>query len=527
MADNEILQRVYPYIGGLQNVSRTISRKNTLYVILKDAGAVDLPAVRQVSGVADALLDRGRLTLALLQQEQEVPAMAEKRDGAELAKEILELVGGEENVTSLTHCVTRLRFELKDTKKAQTDTLKKTDGVLGVMMAGGQYQVLIGARVQEIFDEVCKITHFESQPKTQAEDNKPFYSKILPFIAATFSPSAMMLCAAGMIKGILALLVALNWMNSSSGIYVLLSGIANAPFYFMPVLIAYNIAKKMQSDVFTAVTVGLALCIPSINGVDIELFGHVFNNTYTTTVLPAFFTVILAVYVERFLNKHLPNVIKGFLTPMLILITVVPIGYMIVGPAANLLAQGVSFVMNLLYNFNHVLSDVVIGGLYQIMVVFGIHGVIVLPGYMDVMSGIPSANWAALGVASFSMLGVTLGILCKTKSRKLKELALPAAVSAFFGVTEPATYAIVMPRMKYMVVACISGAVAGGVGGLFDFMIYTIPGMGIFKIPGYINPENPIQSLIVACGVMLLATALAFVVTYIMFNDSQYGDDQD
>ena len=339
MAEQDILQSVYPYIGGQENVSRTIPRKGTLYLMLKDAGVVNLAAVNQVQGVISAELERGRLTLQLEGKEQEVPGMAEKRNGAELAKEILELVGGEENVISLTHCVTRLRFELKNVKKAQTEQLKKTNGVLGVMVAGGQYQVLIGARVQEIYDEVCKITRFAEPSKQQSEENKPFYSKILPFIAAAFSPSAMMLCAAGMIKGILALITALGWMSKEAGIYVLLSGIANSPFFFLPALIGYNIAKRMKSDIFTAVTVGLALCIPSINGVDIELFGHVFNNTYTSTVLPAFFTVILAVYAERFLNKHLPDMVKGFLTPMLIFVIVVPIGYMLVGPAANLLAD--------------------------------------------------------------------------------------------------------------------------------------------------------------------------------------------
>ena len=527
MAEQDILQSVYPYIGGQENVSRTIPRKGTLYLMLKDAGVVNLAAVNQVQGVISAELERGRLTLQLEGKEQEVPGMAEKRNGAELAKEILELVGGEENVISLTHCVTRLRFELKNVKKAQTEQLKKTNGVLGVMVAGGQYQVLIGARVQEIYDEVCKITRFAEPSKQQSEENKPFYSKILPFIAAAFSPSAMMLCAAGMIKGILALITALGWMSKEAGIYVLLSGIANAPFFFLPALIGYNIAKRMKSDIFTAVTVGLALCIPSINGVDIELFGHVFNNTYTSTVLPAFFTVILAVYAERFLNKHLPDMVKGFLTPMLIFVIVVPIGYMLVGPAANLLADGVSFVINLLYNFNHILSDVVIGGFYQILVVLGVHSVIVLPALMDVMAGTPSPNYASLGVVSFAVLGVTLGILCKTKSKKLKELALPAAVSALFGVTEPATYAIVMPRMKYLVVTCVSSAIACGVGGLFGFAVYTIPGFGIFKIPGYIDPANPVQSLIVASGVMLLATALGFIITYVMFNDAQYGDDKE
>lgn len=153
MAEQDILQSVYPYIGGQENVSRTIPRKGTLYLMLKDAGVVNLAAVNQVQGVISAELERGRLTLQLEGKEQEVPGMAEKRNGAELAKEILELVGGEENVISLTHCVTRLRFELKNVKKAQTEQLKKTNGVLGVMVAGGQYQVLIGARVQEIYDE--------------------------------------------------------------------------------------------------------------------------------------------------------------------------------------------------------------------------------------------------------------------------------------------------------------------------------------------------------------------------------------
>jgi len=186
MAEQDILQSVYPYIGGQENVSRTIPRKGTLYLMLKDAGVVNLAAVNQVQGVISAELERGRLTLQLEGKEQEVPGMAEKRNGAELAKEILELVGGEENVISLTHCVTRLRFELKNVKKAQTEQLKKTNGVLGVMVAGGQYQVLIGARVQEIYDEVCKITRFAEPSKQQSEENKPFYSKILPFLQQHF-----------------------------------------------------------------------------------------------------------------------------------------------------------------------------------------------------------------------------------------------------------------------------------------------------------------------------------------------------
>lgn len=437
-----------------------------------------------------------------------------------LGKKIIENVGGEANVISLMHCVTRLRFKLKDESKANTEILKNMEGVITVMKSGGQYQVVIGNHVDDVYQDILKISNITgaSDDETPIEKKK-IGATILDFIAAAVAPSTMVICGAGIIKGLLALLTTFGWMSSESGIYILLSGVVNAPFFFIPVLISYNVAKKMNTNVFTGLTVGLALCLPALNGVDINLFGNVLNVSYSSTVLPAIFCTLLAAYTEKFLNKHIPDVVKAFLTPALILLFVIPIGFVVVGPLANQLGEVISYITSIVYKISPILNFVLIAAFYQILVVFGVHGVIVLPAYMNVLSGVPDPNYGALGIASFAVLGVCMGVVLKTKDKKTRDAAIPSTISAFFGVTEPATYGILLPNMKIFVATCIASGIAGIVGGIFDLKVYVLPGMGIFKIPGYINPENPAVSIIQTVIVMLIAVIAGLILAFILYKD--------
>ncbi|MGH1812389.1 beta-glucoside-specific PTS transporter subunit IIABC [Enterococcus entomosocium] len=443
-----------------------------------------------------------------------------------LAKEIVKNVGGADNVNSLMHCVTRLRFDLKDESKANDEVLKNMDGVVTVMKSGGQYQVVIGNHVPEVFKEVNKVGNFSSESAKGVTGKKKSIKEIvLSFISAALAPSAAVLCASGMLKGVLAILTTFDLMSAENGFYILLSGIADASFFFIPVLVGYNAAKKLEMNLHLGMAIGLALCYPGINGADLSIFGQNYNVTYTSTILPVIFTVILAAYAERFFNKHLSAMIKNFVTPLLVLLFVVPIGYLLIGPVANAVANMLSTALIGINEFNPIIAAAAIGGLYQVMIVFGVHGVFVLTVYMNILNGIPDPNYAALGVASFAQTGVLFAIWLKTKNKKLKDIALPAAISGIFGVTEPGIYGITLPRIKHFVVACISAAVAAAVGAIFGTKVYTIPGMGIFKLPGYINPDDATNSLIIALLVMILATALGFVGSYFLFKDSDYGDD--
>lgn len=438
-----------------------------------------------------------------------------------LAKNIIKNVGGESNVISVMHCVTRLRFVLKDENKANTKALKETDGILTVMMAGGQYQVVIGNHVDDVYQDVIKVANISIDTNAAPDKKRSIGSTILDFISAAVAPSTMVICGAGIIKGLLALITTFGWMPTDSGLYILLSGVANAPFFFIPVLIAYNVAKKMNMNIFTGMSVGLALCLPALNAIDMNLFGTNLNVTYTSTVLPAIFCTLMAAFAERFLNKIIPDVMKAFVVPALILFIIVPFGFVIVGPMANKLGDIIAWITSLIYNISPILNFVVIAGFYQLFVLFGVHSVIVLPAYMNVLSGIPDPNYGALGIASFAVLGVCFGVHFKTKDKKVKEVTIPSGISAFFGVTEPATYGILLPNMKTLAAACIAGGAAGIVGGIFNLKVYTLPGMGIFKIPGYINPENAIGSLIQACVVMGIAAIIGFILAYIIYKDTK------
>lgn len=439
----------------------------------------------------------------------------------QLAKDIVKNVGGESNIISVMHCVTRLRFKLQDEGKANTEVLKNMEGVLTVMVAGGQYQVVIGNHVDDVYQDVLKVANI-SGGTTEAPKEKQKASKvILEFISAAVAPSTMVICGAGIIKGLLALVSTLGLLSAESGLYVLLSGIANAPFFFIPVLISYNVAKKMNMNIFTGITVGLALCLPAINGVDIALFGMSLNVTYTSTVIPAIFCTLIAAYAEKWLNKRLPDVVKAFLTPALILLVVVPVGFVIVGPLANKLGNLIALITSAVYNISPVLNAVIIGAFYQIMVLFGIHAVIVMPSFMNVLGGTPDANYGALGIVSFAVLGVALGAYFKAKDKKIKEATLPSAISAFFGVTEPATYSLLLPNMKMLMATCIAGGIAGLAGGILNLKVYVLPGMGIFKIPGYINPEKPVSSLIQSCLVFLIAVVAGFILAFILYKEKE------
>ncbi|MGH1811687.1 beta-glucoside-specific PTS transporter subunit IIABC [Enterococcus entomosocium] len=445
----------------------------------------------------------------------------------ELAKQIVTNVGGADNINSLIHCVTRLRFDLKDESKANDDVLKNMDGVVTVMKSSGQYQVVIGNHVPDVFKEVNKVANLgnTSSNKNNQKD-KSIKEIFLSFISAALAPSAAALCASGMLKGILAIISTFGLMSADSGFFILLSGIADASFFFIPVLVGYNVAKNYNMNLYLGMVIGLALCYPTVNGAELDILGKVYNVTYTSTILPVIFTVILAAYSERFLNKFLPSLIKNFVTPMLILLIVVPIGYLLIGPIANTISTALSTALISVNDFNPIIAAAVIGGLYQVMVVFGVHGVFILTVYMNILNGIPDPNYAALGVASFAQTGVLFAIWLKTNNKKLKSIALPAAISGIFGVTEPGIYGVTLPRIKHFIVACISAAIAAAVGAVFGAKVYTIPGMGIFKLPGYINPQDPTKSLVIASLVMLLATALGFIGSYILFKDKDYGDDE-
>lgn len=439
----------------------------------------------------------------------------------QLAKNIVKNVGGKENIHSLTHCVTRLRFQLKDESVANTEVLKNMDGVVTVMQTAGQYQVVIGNHVPDVFKDVCEVAGIAGGEGDGEKVKRKFSEAALDIISGIFMPSIGILCASGILKGVNTLLDMAGLVSAASGLGVLLAAAADAMFLFFPIILGFNAFKKLGGNPYLGMTLGAALCYPTIQGVDIDMWGHMINATYTSTMLPMVVLAFLAVPTEKWLNKVIPDVVKTFVVPAIILAVFLPLGFCIIGPAANWVGEVINGFIQGAYTFSPVIAGALIGFLWQILVMMGCHVVVILPMLMGLMAGVEQPLMAAIAFPSFVQTGAVFAIWMKTKNSKLKQVAFPAWISGIFGVTEPAIYGVTLPQGKQFLLTCIGSGVIGALTVLLGVSQYTMAGMGIFALPGCINPANASGSLISAVIVTVAATVLGFVVAFVTYKDKE------
>ena len=455
-----------------------------------------------------------------------------------LAKTIIKDVGGKDNVISVVHCTTRLRFKLKDEKKANDDALKDTDGVVTVVKAGGQYQVVIGNEVADVYEAVLKEGGFSGGGQVADDDlddsNMSLMDKAIDLIPGIFTPILGPMAAAGMIKGLTAMCASFGWLAKTSGTYEVLYAIGDGFFYFLPLILAITSAKKFKVDRFTAITIGAAMCYPAMVAMNsskkvlFDLFNGTFLHSqvhatflgipilsmnYTSTVIPIILAVWFASVVEKWCKEWIPTVVKTFLVPFVTLLIVVPLTFLIIGPLATWIGNALAAITSAVYNFSPVLAGILLGGFWQVFVIFGVHW-----GFVAVMM----SNIAALGYdpilglslgASFAQIGVVLAILLQTKDQKLKGIALPAFLSGIFGVTEPAIYGVTLPRKKPFILSCIAAGVGGGLIGFFGTKMYMMGGMGVFVIPAAIGPKTGVDMSVYG---LMIAMAVSFVLGFIL-----------
>lgn len=455
-----------------------------------------------------------------------------------LAKTIIKDVGGKDNVISVVHCTTRLRFKLKDEKKANDDALKDTDGVVTVVKAGGQYQVVIGNEVADVYEAVLKEGGFSGGGQVADDDlddsNMSLMDKAIDLISGIFTPILGPMAAAGMIKGLTAMCASFGWLAKTSGTYEVLYAIGDGFFYFLPLILAITSAKKFKVDRFTAITIGAAMCYPAMVAMNsskkvlFDLFNGTFLHSqvhatflgipiismnYTSTVIPIILAVWFASVVEKWCKKWIPTMVKTFLVPFVTLLIVVPLTFLIIGPLATWIGNALAAITSAVYNFSPVLAGILLGGFWQVFVIFGVHW-----GFVAVMM----SNIAALGYdpilglslgASFAQIGVVLAILLQTKDQKLKGIALPAFLSGIFGVTEPAIYGVTLPRKKPFVLSCIAAGIGGGLIGFFGTKMYMMGGMGVFVIPAAIGPKTGVDMSVYG---LMIAMAVSFVLGFIL-----------
>lgn len=558
--EQAVLAQLLPLVGGETNVVSTTRRGSRISMMLKDESLADPAALAALPFAASVRLQNGRLRLELTEQayegrEKENWLMASKYDG--LARIIIQNVGGKSNIISVAHCITRLRFKLKDESKANKEVLESTDGVIKVMQAGGQYQVVIGNQVNDVYDAVLEVGHLtaagavDEDGNAVEEDNagggkKSPVSMLIDVISGTLQPTLGVLAATGIIKGLLALFDFIGLIPSTSGTYQVWYAVADGFFYFLPIILGYTAAKKFKIDEFIGMAIGIALCYPAmVNSTAGEVLGTVFGGTafemsyyqtfmgipvimpasgYTSSVVPIILAVAIAAPIEHWLKKVIPDVIKLFVVPFVTLVIMVPLTYLVIGPVASILCSILSLVFNAIYSIpvvGGIIGGILIGAFWQVLVIFGLHWGLVplaminygLMGYDTFLS--------PYFCVSFAQTFVVLAIILKTKNEKTKKVAIPAFISGIFGVTEPAIYGVTLPKKKPFVYSCIAGAIGGAFTGFMNTRSYSIGGLGLFGLPCFIDTTGDmgITNMIYIIIAILIASAVGFGLTYALYKD--------
>ncbi len=455
-------------------------------------------------------------------------------DNHKIALQIIDGVGGKENVSGLTHCFTRLRFVLKDESKASKDKVSSIEGVIQVVEASGQFQVVLGNKVEAIYDEIMPLLESTATEDDEQDKKVGIGTKILNVVTAIFTPTIPAIAASGMLKGILAVaaLIGLNVYHvdiKTFNTYIILNAASDALFYFMPVILARSAAKVFKTNEYIAMTLGATLCYPTLvelmtGNKAVTLFGiGITKANYVSSVVPIIIAVFVLAYVEKFVKKIMPDVLKIIMVPTLSLLIMVPATLMIFGPIGIYIGNAVNWAYHYIMNLSPILLGAFVGGIWCVLVIFGAHRAIIPIGINDVAKTGRQNLLAFAGAANFSQAGAALGVFFKTKNKNLKTVAASATVTALFGITEPAIYGANLRLKKPMVYAVISGALGGALMGWGGSYGNAFANQGVLTIPVYASAgTKAFICYILGC---LIAFGGACILTVILgFNDLPSDD---
>lgn len=537
MNQEQFLQQVYPYVGGQANVGRWQASGDKLYITVKDRSMVDLASVRGVPGVAAAELGRSRLSITVQPDSQEELYMAKKGNYDELAKKIIALVGGEANIANVTHCITRLRFNLKDESKADTEAIRSTPGVVGVTSANGQYQVIIGAEVTQVYEKVAAQLHdLEGGSAAPAKQEGSFVSRLIDTITGIFTPILPPLTAAGMLKAVLAILVAFKLVDSASSTYQVVNFMADATFYFLPILLANSAAKKLGCNPYLAMMLGGILIHPNFvsmvtaskeTGDAITVFGlPIYNATYSSSVIPILLGVLLMSKVEPLANKFAPKAVRFFTAPLITMLVVGIATLCVLGPIGYVISNILASAINGLSAIAPWLAPTIIGALLPFLVMTGTHHALTPIGINNRMTiGFDTIIYPGQLASNIAQGAAALAVSFKTKNMELKELTSSTGITAVCGITEPVLYGVTMKIRTNMIAAMVGGGVGGFFMGLMNTKNYSGGSPGLLTLPSYIGLDAPMSNFYFACAGAAIAFVVGFVVSFILYKDPVEGQE--
>ena len=441
------------------------------------------------------------------------------RDYEKLAVDIINAVGGKENIVKAARCATRLRLVLKETPKDAHKKVSELTGVITVVENNGQFQVVIGTHVGKVFDKVQTIVDLDDSSKDEAPKGT-ILNRVIATMSAVFAPFIYILAAAGILQGCLILINMAYPSFQSTGTYEVLSFMSWAPFTFLPIFIAITASRHFKCNMFIAVACCAALVSPTwseiaariAGGENISFLGIALaETTYTSSVLPPLFLVWILSYVEKFVEKSLPDVVKSLFTPLLCMIIMVPLTIVAIGPVSDNLATAIANGYNSLYNFAPALAAAVIGGLWQIVVIFGVHwGVTPMCLANYDMYGMDTFQ-AFQTMAVVAQMGAAFGVFLKAKKMETKNVSLSAGITGIFGITEPAIYGVTLKYKKPFICGCVAGAIGAVVASFFNVAYYAYAGLpGLLTVVNAINPENQtsIMGMAIGCAIAVIGSII-------------------
>ncbi|SHO45261.1 PTS transporter subunit EIIC [Anaerocolumna xylanovorans] len=540
MKEEQLLQQIIHLAGGKANISRSNYASGVLELFVKDCSLVKIEEIREVMGVADVFMRRSRIRIEikLITDIKERITMSQY---TEMATRLIDLVGGKDNVTEVLHCMTRLRFRLKDEKLLNAEEIKKVEGVLGFQKNVGEYQIIIGAKVDDVYQEVVRIGEFLEKRAIQENLDTPAVkervsfkkigSKLFELISGCITPVIPAFVIMGMLNTIAALLgpSVLNVLSAQSNVYILLTGMASAVTYFLPFLLAYSASRKLGANTIVSLVMAALLMSPVITGAvtagkSFTVFGiPMMLINYSTTFLPIILIVAVQVYIEKFLNKIIPNVLKAMLVPTLTVLIMAPIGLCALGPIGNWLGTGLASVLMALSEHAGFLEGALVAGLYPFLVAFGMGGPIFLATFtVYTQTGLDYLYFPFMAVYGMCIEGVAIAYIIKSKSANAKQVGIVALTSQALGaVSEPTIYGILFKNKVCLAVTVVSSAIGGFYIGLTHIamvnLTVSIPVIGPFLMFSGSTTSNMVNG----CIGVVAAFILGFVGTLIFYKGKE------
>ena len=454
-------------------------------------------------------------------------------DYKKTASEIVEKIGGKENIASLTHCITRVRFKLKDNSKASAEAVKKIDGVINVIEQGGQFQVVIGNEVEDVFSAVQDVTGIigsaiDVVEKDDLKVKGKFMDQVIDLVTNIFTPILPALIGAGMIRSLLMILTKFAGLATDSGVYIVINEIYNAIFNYLPVYLAYAAAVKWRCNPYIAVAVALTMVSSTIQGLVLGENGLKFlgipmsmqRQGYGSSVIPIIVTIWFMSVVEKTCNKFVPKYARYVLVPLLTLVITVPVMFLVIGPVTATLQGWMGAAYTALYNLNPTVCGIILGAAWQVLVVFGLHWGIVPLGTLNIAQYGRNTINAVTGPSNWTQAGAALGVALRTKNQRLRETALSAGITGVFAITEPSIYGVNLPLKKPFYIAVAVAAVAGGIAGFGNAAALAGGPVGILSFPLFIG--EGFGYFVAAMLVALFGTA---ALVYLFGYDKKFDEE--